>query len=202
MNILVISDKESPSLWDYFDKSRVENIDLIISCGDLDPDYLSFLVTLSNVPVLYVCGNHDDDYKRKPPEGCICIEDDIFVYQGVRILGLGGSMRYRDGKHQYTEAQMRRRIRRLWPKLRQHRGFDILVAHAPAKGFGDGQDLAHQGFQCFLELLEKYQPRYFFHGHVHLPYSQSAKRSTWYRNTLIVNAYERYVVECDFAVGR
>ncbi len=193
MNILAISDKESVSLWDYFDKSKLENVGLIISCGDLDADYLSFLVTFSNVPVLYVCGNHDDDYCRKPPEGCICIEDDIFVYQGIRILGLGGSMRYRDGKHQYTESQMQKRIRRLWWKLKRLGGFDILVTHAPAYGIGDGKDLPHQGFQCFLPFLEKYRPKYFIHGHVHLPYSQSATRTKQYHDTTIINAYERYI---------
>ena len=54
MKILVIADEESKYLWDFFEKSKVEGIDLIISCGDLDPRYLSFLVTLANVPVLYV----------------------------------------------------------------------------------------------------------------------------------------------------
>ena len=37
LKILVISDEESVSLWDYFDKSKLEGIDLIISCGDLAP---------------------------------------------------------------------------------------------------------------------------------------------------------------------
>lgn len=86
---MAIADEESKYLWDFFEKSKLEGIDLIISCGDLDPRYLSFLVTLSNVPVLYVHGNHDKKYEQVPPEGCICIEDEIYVYQGVRILGLG-----------------------------------------------------------------------------------------------------------------
>ena len=47
MRIMVIADEESKSLWDFFEKSKVEWIDLIISCGDLDPRYLTFLVTLS-----------------------------------------------------------------------------------------------------------------------------------------------------------
>ena len=42
MRILVLADKESPYLWDYFEKSKFEGIDLIISCGDLAADYLSF----------------------------------------------------------------------------------------------------------------------------------------------------------------
>lgn len=90
MKILAIADKESKLLWDFFDKSLLEGIDLIISCGDLDPRYLSFLVTLSSVPVLYVHGNHDSKYAQIPPEGCVCIDDQVYVHEGVRILGLGG----------------------------------------------------------------------------------------------------------------
>ena len=110
MKILILSDIESHSLWDYFEKSKLEGIDLIISCGDLDPQYLSFLATFSHAPVLYVHGNHDDCYQETPPEGCICIEDSIFCYQGLRILGLGGSVRYRNGTNQYSQKEMLRRM--------------------------------------------------------------------------------------------
>ena len=97
MKILAIADEESKYLWDYFEKSKLEGIDLIISCGDLDPRYLSFLATFTSAPVLYVHGNHDDKYERIPPDGCICIDDKIYVHEGVRIMGLGGSMRYKPG---------------------------------------------------------------------------------------------------------
>ena len=141
MKLLAIADEESKYLWDYFDKSKIEGIDLIISCGDLNPHYLSFLVTLSSVPVLYVHGNHDGKYENIPPEGCTCIDDEIYVHNGVRILGLGGSMRYKPGPHQYTEWQMRQRVAKLKFKLFKSRGFDILVTHAPAYQLNDGMDL-------------------------------------------------------------
>ena len=156
-----------------------------------------FLVTLSNVPVLYVHGNHDEKYETKPPEGCVCIEDDIFVFKGVRILGLGGSMRYRPGKHQYTDAQMNRRVRKLWWKLWRKKGFDILVTHAPAYQLNDGMDLPHQGFTAFRSLMEKYKPKYFLHGHVHLNYGRRHKRYDQYEETQVVNAFERCIIEYD-----
>jgi len=187
MKILAISDEESKYLWEYYDKSCLEDIDLIISCGDLDPRYLSFLVTLSSVPVLYVHGNHDGKYEKLPPEGCICIEDRIYVYHGIRILGLGGSMRYSSGTHQYTERQMRQRVTRLKFQLFRRRGFDILVTHAPAFQLNDGRDLPHQGFQVFRALLEKYRPKYFLHGHVHLSYGNNYKRYDKYKNTHVIN---------------
>ena len=104
MKILALADHESPWLWDYLDRKRLEGVELILSCGDLDPRYLSFVATFAHAPVLYVHGNHDDRYAQIPPEGCICVEDQIYVHQGVRILGLGGSVRYkREGEHQYTQ---------------------------------------------------------------------------------------------------
>ncbi|MCI9572109.1 MAG: metallophosphoesterase [Lachnospiraceae bacterium] len=197
MKILVIADEESKYLWDFFEKSKVEGIDLIISCGDLDPRYLSFLVTLANVPVLYVHGNHDKKYAQVPPEGCTCIEDEIFVYQGVRILGLGGSMRYKTGPHQYTEREMKRRVRRLGFQLFKKRGFDILVAHSPAYQLNDGRDLPHQGFRVFRTLMEKYHPKYFLHGHVHMSYGRQHKRYDKYMDTHIINAFERCIIDTD-----
>ncbi len=193
MRILAIADEESPWLWDHFKKSKLQGIDLIISCGDLDPRYLSFLTTLSAIPVLYVHGNHDRIYGQVPPEGCICIEDRIYTYKGIRILGLGGSMRYNAGVYQYTEWQMKQRVSRLWLQLLLKRGFDILVTHAPAYQLNDGRDLPHQGFQVFRTLLEKYKPRFFLHGHVHLSYGRQYKRYDRYRETHIINAYERCV---------
>ena len=197
MKILTIADEESSYLWDYFEKSKLEGIDLIISCGDLDPLYLSFLATFTSAPVLYVHGNHDEKYEKVPPEGCICIDDDIFEYQGVRILGLGGSMRYRSGEYQYTEKEMRRRVKKLRFKLFKKGGFDILVTHAPAYQINDGEDLPHRGFQIFRELMERYQPKYFLHGHVHLRYGRKHKRCDQYQNTQIINACERYVFEYE-----
>ncbi len=197
MKILTIADEESSYLWDYFEKSKLEGIDLIISCGDLDPLYLSFLATFTSAPVLYVHGNHDEKYEKVPPEGCICIDDDIFEYQGVRILGLGGSMRYRPGQYQYTEREMRRRVKKLRFKLFKKGGFDILVTHAPAYQINDGEDLPHRGFQIFRELMERYQPKYFLHGHVHLRYGRKHKRCDQYQNTQIINACERYVFEYE-----
>ena len=197
MKILAISDTESPYLWDYFEKSKLKGIDLIISCGDLEPHYLSFLATFTTAPVLYVHGNHDVKYEKIPPEGCICIENQIYVYKGLRILGLGGSMRYNDGEHQYTDWEMRSRVRKLWFQFFRRGGIDILVTHAPAYQLNDGMDLPHQGFKVFRHLMEKYKPKFFIHGHVHMSYGRHHKRYDKYRDTHIINAYERCVFEFE-----
>jgi predicted phosphodiesterase len=191
MRILAISDVEAKALWDYFDKRRLEGVDLILSCGDLDPRYLSFLATFTAAPVLYVHGNHDDRYAKDPPNNCVCIENRIYQHQGVRILGLGGSMRYKiEGEHQYTQRQMWLRLGRVAFQLRRHQGFDILLTHAPAYQLNDDTDLAHTGFTAFKWLLDQYAPSYFVHGHVHLNYGRRHPRLSDYRDTKIINAYE------------
>ena len=195
MKILVLADEEYPAFWENYREDRLKEYDLIISCGDLNPKYLSFIVTMARAPLLYVHGNHDVSYERIPPEGCDCIEDDIVVYKGLRILGLGGCVQYRPGQHQYTQKQMRKRIRKLRFKLWRHKGVDIVVTHAPPEGVGDGEDVAHRGFQAFLELIDKYHPKYFLHGHVHLRYGEDRTRIREYNGTQVINASEYYVLE-------
>lgn len=195
MKILTISDEECPALWDYYTPGRLDEFDLIIACGDLNAKYLSFLVTVAKVPVLYVHGNHDVNYDQFPPEGCDCIDGHYVVYNGVRILGLGGCRKYRNGPHQYTEREMRQRIRKLWWPLRRMKGVDIVVTHAAPEGLGDDTDRAHWGFAALRELLDKYQPSWLIHGHVHISYGHHVPRELQYNETKVINAYERYVIE-------
>ena len=117
MKILLISDVESKALWDFWQPGRSGRPDVIISCGDLKACYLEFLVTMEARPLYYVAGNHDTAYQQNPPEGCECLDDTLVNINGVRILGLGGSMRYNPGPYQYTEEEMSARIRRLRFKL-------------------------------------------------------------------------------------
>lgn len=195
MKILAVSDEESSALWDYYIPGRLKDYDLILSCGDLKADYLSFLVTMGHAPLLYVHGNHDTDYDRNPPGGCDCIDDCLVVYNGVRILGLGGCRRYHPGTYQYTESEMRRRIRKLRFALWRSGGVDIVVTHAPPHGLGDDTDRAHWGFEALVELLDKYQPSYLLHGHVHSNYSINRSRIHSRGNSTIINTFERYTLE-------
>ena len=196
MKLLVLSDEESKYLWDYFEKSKLEGIDLILSCGDLSPQYLSFLATFAKVPVLYVHGNHDGCYKETPPEGCICVDDDVYVHNGIRILGIGGCMKYDESERfQFSEKEMAGRIKKIKHKISKNKGFDVLLTHSPAYKINDAEDLPHMGFKVFVELLDKYCPKLFVHGHVHMSYGRDIKRETIYNDTRVVNAYERYIVE-------
>ena len=195
MKILTLSDEECPALWDFYTPGRLSGYDLILSCGDLNAKYLSFLVTMARCPVLYVHGNHDVNYDIVPPEGCDCIDDHIVTYNGLRILGLGGCRRYHRGPHQYTDNEMRLRILKLRRKIQRLGGIDIVVTHAPPEGLGDADDIAHWGFESLRELLDKYPPQYLVHGHVPMSYGHNIPRELDYNGTKIINAYERYTIE-------
>lgn len=196
MKILVIADEEAQRFYHFYKPGSLKPYDVIVACGDLHREYLEFLVTMSGKPLLYVRGNHDDSYENRPPEGCTCIDGKLFVYQGVRFLGLGGSMKYRpDGENMYTEFGMRMRILKLMPRILWHRGFDILVTHAPAQGFGDMEDLPHKGFKCFVKLIEKYKPTFLLHGHIHRNYGIRTPRVLEHQDTILVNAWEYMEIE-------
>ena len=204
MKILLLADREERMLWDDWSertKEKLSDVKLILSAGDLDPDYLEFLVTMLNVPLVYVRGNHDGIYDEKPPEGCIDADGCIVEAQGLRIMGLGGSMRYNpDASDMYTEDEMRRIVRsaskrKITDVFRGNRGFDILLTHAPCRGYGDMDDLPHRGFDCFNELLENYKPKLHCFGHVHQEYGQFRRTIEHPSGTELVNASGYYIFD-------
>ncbi|MBQ3264436.1 MAG: metallophosphoesterase family protein [Ruminococcus sp.] len=196
MRILAVADVPSDRFYEYYKPGKLDEFDLILSCGDLRPEYLEFLVTMARCPLVYVHGNHDDSYGREP-QGCICADDTIVECEGLRILGLGGSYRYRDGAYMYTEKQMQHRIRKLWMPLKKHRGFDILLTHSPAYGLNDSEHISHRGFACLNTLIEKYQPSYFIHGHVHRNYGIDIPQKCTFGKTTVVNAFEYCIIDWD-----
>ena len=196
MKILCVADMDSDRYYEYYKPGKLDEFDLILSCGDLRPEYLEFLVTMARCPLVYVHGNHDDSYGREP-QGCICADDSLVEIEGLRILGLGGSYRYREGRYMYTEKQMERRVRRLWFPIKRSGGFDILLTHSPARGLNDSGHVSHRGFECFNTLMKKYEPGYFIHGHVHRNYSADIPQKCLSGNTVVVNAFEYCIIDLD-----
>jgi predicted phosphodiesterase len=196
----------------YGDKLPTLAPDLVVSCGDLPFDYLEYLVTRANVPLLYVPGNHDPNVK--PPDttwtplhaelpvpgaqGCENLDGRVVDVNGVRIAGLGGSLRYKEGPNQYTQAQMLRRAisLELWislKRVRRGRKLDILVTHAPPFGVAEAKDETHQGFKAFNRLIKKFHPLLLVHGHVH-PYGRTLPELRL-EGTRIVNAVPSRTIE-------
>lgn len=202
MKLLAVADEECKALWDYYSPDKFQDVEMILACGDLNRHYLEYLATMVPVPVFYVHGNHDENYDDHPPEGAICIDDDVIEYHGLRIAGLGGACRYRTGAWQFTEAEMKKRVNRLRSKIERHRGLDVLVTHAPLHGYGDMNDLAHRGFTVFRDLLDRYHPQLMLHGHVHLNYGANLQREYQYGTTRIVNCFERMYLDAEPAPPR
>ena len=197
MKILTVSDRVEPVLYDHFQAERFPDVSLILACGDLPPEYLSFLITVFHVPLFYVRGNHDIRHGGYRPEGCTDLDAKVTVYRDLRILGLEGSHWYNGKPHQYTERQMRKKIRKIRPKIWRLKGVDIIITHAPPRHIHDAEDQCHRGFESFRDLIDRYAPRYFIHGHMHFNYTDRARRMTTVNNTKVINSYGYYIFEID-----
>ncbi len=189
MKILAVADVEDNLLYNHFKKERTAGVELIVACGDLRADYMDYLMTMVNVPMLYIRGNHDDELIKNPPLGAVCIEDRIYKYKGYRFMGLGGCMRYNNRSvNMFTEKEMAARVLKLTPKAILSGGIDVLVTHAPAKGYGDLTDLPHRGYDIFNKVMTRYKPSYMLHGHVHTNYGRVKSEYEHPSGTRIVNA--------------
>jgi Icc-related predicted phosphoesterase len=208
MKILTVSDKVVESIYSPDVKQQFGDVELVLACGDLPPYYLEFIVTMLNVPLLYVFGNHDHGIHTangrfiQAPMGCINVDERVVKVKGLLIGGLEGSMRYSGrGSHQYTEQDMMWKALRMTPalwlnRLRHGRFLDILITHAPPYGIHDGTDLCHTGFKTFLRMMDIYHPRYLIHGHLHIYSPHTTIRTTYYR-TQVVNTYGYQVIRFD-----
>ena len=189
MRILAIADKEDSLLSARVARGAVEKPNVVISCGDLRPGYLDYVATTANAPLLYVRGNHDTDEHGYLDMGGTPLDCRIVRVGGLSIAGLDGSYAYREGIVGYTEGEMMKRALLLAVKARLMGGIDVLVTHAPPRGYGDLDDLPHRGFDCFNRLLELVKPRILLHGHIHLDYGIIPREVEHPSGTRIINAF-------------
>jgi Icc-related predicted phosphoesterase len=217
MKILCVSDQIDPLVYSNTIRDRFSDVDLVLSAGDLPLDYLDFIISSLNKPLLFVFGNHHaegmkyfrgsvftpifslDDTEDPHGSGATHVGSRVRREGGLIIAGLGGSMRYNRGANQYTNFEMCLEILRLLPALLFNRIFrgrflDILLTHAPPQGIHDREDRCHSGFRSFLAFMRIFKPKYLIHGHIHL-YDLSGTRATPYRDTMVVNAYGHYIIK-------
>jgi Icc-related predicted phosphoesterase len=125
----------------------------------------------------------------------------VVNHKGLILAGVEGSLKYREGPFQYTQSQMWVHIMLLVPKLLRNktiygRYLDVFISHAPPWGIHDKQDLPHQGIKAFRWLLEKFRPKYHFHGHIHI-YRQDEQTVTKFKSTNVINTYGFAETEID-----
>lgn len=225
MKVLCVADQVDPLVYSAAAKERFGDVDLVVSAGDLPMEYLGFIASSLNKPILFVFGNHNLKHLGLFRTGGDPIARDIYreqtgperafrnyfgsTYVGFKavrqgdllIAGLGGCRRYNNGENQFTERQMLFKILRLiprlwWNRIVHGRYLDILLTHAAPQGINDRPDPTHRGFRMFLWFLDRFRPAYLLHGHIHL-YDLNAPRVARYHDTLVINVFGHYVLDTD-----
>lgn len=202
MRVLCVADRVVPELYGELDRERFGRIDLVLSCGDLPPEYLTFLKGVFGAPLYYILGNHDIRYAQSPPEGCVPIHGRIVRCGPLKILGFSGSRWYNGAPNQYTEGEMSRMIWGLRPRLWWEKGVDIVLTHAPPRHIGDAEDRCHRGFNIYRKLIDWYAPRYFLHGHIHRLFEEDAARISPVGESSVINCYGYYIFEYSKEAGK
>lgn len=205
--ILAVSDQVVERIYTLAVDGHFKDIEMVLGCGDLPYTYLEYLLSVLNVPLYYVPGNHDPAYdpdrKLSKAEGGSNLDLKIAFAKGFLIAGLGGSIRYRpDGVNQYTQEEAFSRAfilatRILLRRLRYRRDLDILITHSPPFGIHDEDSKAHQGLKALNFLIRVTRPRYHFHGHTHFYRSNLEQSVTKVEQTVVMNIFPYKVVEVN-----
>jgi hypothetical protein len=223
VRVLAVSDEVDDAI--AADPGPVGGADLIVACGDLPFEYLGSLMNALDVPLVFVPGNHDPDLSgyrssragltlragmpvRAPwPDGAVNADGHVVDAAGLRVAGLGGCLRYRDGPNQYTDRQQARRALALraaarWRRQRDGRGVDLLLTHAPPRGVGDGDDPPHRGFTALHALTAALRPAALLHGHVHPVRAYGAQaESGRIGRTVVCNVTGWHLLEIEPGTG-
>jgi uncharacterized protein len=204
VKILAVSDQIVERVYTLVPSGQFPNVDLILGCGDLPYTYLEYIVTMLNVPLYYVPGNHDPQYNpldmRSRAEGGVNLDLKTVYYKNTLIGGFGGCVRYRpDGTNQYTQKDAYLRAFRMLPRLlanrlKYGRALDVLISHSPPFGIHDDTDLAHNGLKALNWLQRIAKPRYHFHGHTHFYRNNISTNETIIGHTKVINVYPYKVI--------
>lgn len=206
MKILAVSDQIEKNLTVPSVKGRMAGVELIVGCGDLPYEYLEFLLTVLNVPLIYVPGNHDPVYNADKPstkaEGGTFLDGKLRRVKNLWMAGLGGSIRYRpEAVNQYSQSEMYARVTRILPRViwnhLQGRRLDILVTHSPPLGVHDDDDLAHTGFAALRQFIQWFKPRYLLHGHTMFYKQNLVDPVTQVGQTKVINVYPYRIIDLE-----
>ncbi len=206
VKILAVSDQVIDRMYTLVSSGHFQDINMILGCGDMPYTYLEYIVTMLNVPMYYVPGNHDPEHdlrdKRSRAEGGSNLDLAIDSHKNLLIGGFGGCVRYRpDGINQYTQTEAYLRAFQMLPqllinRLKYGRALDILISHSPPYGIHDDiLDPAHHGLKALNWLIRVAKPRYLFHGHTHFYRNNLESQETFVGSTKVINVYPYKVLE-------
>ena len=207
MKILALSDQVEERIYSLAGQGHFQDVGMILGCGDLPYKYLEYLVSMLNVPMFYVPGNHDPaanpGFVSTRAEGGSNLDLKCARAKGLLLAGFGGSIRYHpDGVNQYSQAEAYRRAIHLlpgllWNRIRYGRALDILITHSPPFGIHDEKTQAHRGLKAINWILRWARPRYHFHGHVHFYRRNLEPAITQLGPTTIMNIFPYNVIEME-----
>jgi len=159
MKFLVIADK-NPRI-NIEEVVRAQNIDIIVTLGDLTREDILPLKEISDIPKIGVYGNHDSGTYMNEL-GIINMHLNTWDFNGYKFGGFQGCVRYKDNpqalmyKQEEASAMMTN-----FPNV------DIFICHCPPKGINDEEEIAHQGFDALLDYIDRAQPKMLMHGHTY-----------------------------------
>lgn len=159
MNVLAIADRR-PKI-DIVDVVSSNNVELIITLGDLTREDLLQLDQITNIPKIGVYGNHDSG-TYMPGLDIWDMHLKTWDYKGLKFGGFQGCVRYKQNPDaiMYTQAEASALLAG-FPKV------DVLLCHCPPRGINDEEEIAHQGFDATLAYIDREQPQVLLHGHTY-----------------------------------
>jgi len=205
VKILAVSDEVVDRLYSLCATGHFREIDLILGCGDLPYSYLENLLTILNVPLFYVPGNHDPTYNPENSlarvEGGSNLDLKLVRFRKFLIGGFGGSVLYRpDGTHQHSQTEACLRAFRMLPQLwlnwlNYGRSLELLLTLSPPFGIHDDDTQAHQGLRAINWLIRVAKPRYHFHGHTHFQRGNLSPSESTQGLTKIMNVFPYKIID-------
>jgi Icc-related predicted phosphoesterase len=205
MKILAVSDQVVERLYSLVPQGHFTGVEMILGCGDLPYSYLEFIVSMLNVPLLYVPGNHDPAYnpqfENAHAEGGTNLDLRVVKISGLLVAGFGGCNRYKPhAVNQYSQSEASLRALRLlpgllWNRIRHGRALDILITHSPAYGVHDEEEQAHMGLRAINWIIRVARPRFHLHGHTHFFRNNLEPSATFVGVTKSINVFPYKVIE-------
>ncbi len=159
MKLLAIADR--PPKRSISETVMEENIDLMITLGDLEDMHIAELGLIQNVPKIGVYGNHcTPGYMEQL--GIINLQLKTIEIDGLTFGGFEGSHKYKNDAFakMYTQEEATE-LMIDFPYV------DVLIAHSPPAGINDEDSPAHQGLLALRHYLDTKRPKYFLHGHTY-----------------------------------
>ena len=184
MKTLVISDR-APNI-DIIQTTNNENIELIITLGDLTREEILPLEHIKHIPKIGVYGNHDSgNYMEEL--GIWNMHMMTWDYKGLKFGGFQGCVRYKPNPTaiMYTQEEA-------LAMMQGYPAVDIFISHCPPRGINDEDEISHQGYIALRNYLEINRPKIWMHGHTYPTEDNIVKQ---FEDTRIEYVYRQKIIE-------